>query len=153
MPVFFMDEPEAKAGGRDIPRLTIAALRLVAAAGRRQLIVMLAMELASAVLLGVGVLLGRDVLQAVLDADNSGSGWQDVLPSLAGLAVVSVASTVASAIARRQDQMLGELVSRHAWARILDVTCTTELASFDDAGFHDLVSRAQRGGPSKLARS
>jgi ATP-binding cassette, subfamily B, bacterial len=106
---------------------------------------MLAMELVAALLLGVGVLLGRDVLQAVLDADRSGSGWRDVLPSLAGLTVVSVATTVCTAIARRQDQMLSELVERHAQARILDVTCTAELAAFDDAGFHDLISRAQRG--------
>jgi ATP-binding cassette, subfamily B, bacterial len=143
--VFFMDDEEHKATGRDLPRLALAALRLVDAAGRRQLIVMVAMELATAVLIGVGVLLGRDVLQAVLDADRSGAGWEHVLPALAGLAAVSVAATAASAIARRQDQMLGELVSRHAWARILDVTCTTELATFDDAAFHDLITRAQRG--------
>jgi ABC-type multidrug transport system fused ATPase/permease subunit len=145
VPVFFWEDDGAKGSGRDIPRLTVAALRLVAAAGRRQLILMLAMEVASAVLLGIGVLLARDVLQAVLDADRSGSGWRDVLPSLAGLAAVSVATTVASAVARRQDQMLSELVSRHAWARILDVTCSAELAAFDDAGFHDLIMRAQRG--------
>src|SRR5918912_247981 len=106
---------------------------------------MLAMEVATAILLGVAVLLGRAVLQAVLDADRTGSGWRHVLPSLAGLAGVSVATTVATAVARRQDQMLSELVERHAQARILDVTCTAELAAFDDAGFHDLISRAQRG--------
>jgi ATP-binding cassette subfamily B protein len=145
VPIFFHEEEEQKGSARDLPRLALAALRFVAAAGRRQLIVMLAMEAASAVLLGIGVLLARDVLQAVLDADQAGSGWQDVLPSLAGLALVSVATTVASAIARRQDQMLAELVSRHAWARILDVTCTADLAAFDDAGFHDLIMRAQRG--------
>jgi ABC-type multidrug transport system fused ATPase/permease subunit len=145
VPIFFDGPEEPKGSGRDVPRLAIAALKLVAAAGRRQLVVMLAMEAATAVLLGIGVLLARDVLQAVLDADQAGSGWQDVLPSLVGLAVVSVATTVASAIARRQDQMLAELVSRHAWARILDVTCTAELAAFDDAGFHDLIMRAQRG--------
>jgi ATP-binding cassette subfamily B protein len=145
VPIFMVDENEPKGTGRDLPRLAIAALRLVAAAGRRQLVVMLAMEAATAVLLGVGVLLGRDVLQAVLDADHAGSGWRDVLPSLAGLAAVSVATTVASAVARRQDQMLSELVERHAQAGILDVTCSAELAAFDDAGFHDLISRAQRG--------
>jgi ABC-type multidrug transport system fused ATPase/permease subunit len=145
VPLFFDDIGEPKGSGRDVPRLAIAALKLVAAAGRRQLVVMLAMEAATAILLGIGVLLARDVLQAVLDADQAGSGWQDVLPSLVGLAVVSVATTVAAAIAHRQDQMLAELVSRHAWARILDVTCTAELAAFDDAGFHDLIMRAQRG--------
>jgi ABC-type multidrug transport system fused ATPase/permease subunit len=145
VPIFFHEDEEPKGKARDLPRLALAAVRFVAEAGRRQLIVMLAMEAASAVLLGVGVLLARDVLQAVLDADKAGSGWRDVLPSLAGLAAVSVATTVASAIARRQDQMLAELVSRHAWARILDVTCSAELAAFDDAGFHDLIMRAQRG--------
>jgi ATP-binding cassette subfamily B protein len=145
MPMFFMDHDEPKRSGRDVPRLAVAALRLLATAGRRQLIVMLAMEAATALLLGAGVLLGRDVLQAVLDADQSGAGWRHVLPSLAGLAAVSVASAVANAIARRQDQMLSELTGRHAQSRILDVTCAAELADFDDAGFHDLIMRAERG--------
>jgi ATP-binding cassette, subfamily B, bacterial len=145
MPIFFMEDDEPKGTGRDVPRLAVAALKLLAAAGRRQLTIMLAMEAASAVLLGVGVLLGRDVLQAVLDADRTSAGWEHVLPSLAGLAAVSVATTAAGAIARRQDQMLSELVGRHTWARILDVTCSAELAAFDDAEFHDLISRAQRG--------
>src|ERR671930_894330 len=117
MPILFIDDGEPRARGRDVPRLTLAALKLVAAAGRRELTAMLAMEVAAAVLLGVGVLLGRDVLQAVLDADRSGAGWRHVLPSLAGLAGISVAATVASAIARRQDQMLSELVERHAQAK------------------------------------
>src|SRR5919199_2760276 len=145
MPVFFIDEAESRGKGRDLPRLTVAALRLIGAAGRAQLTTMLAMEVATAVLLGVGVLLGRDVLEAVLAADRSAAGWGEVLPSLAGLAAVSVAATVAAAIARREDQMLSELTERHAQARILDVTCSAELAAFDDAAFHDLVSRAQRG--------
>jgi ATP-binding cassette, subfamily B, bacterial len=141
----YIEDVEPTGSGRDVPRLAVAALKLVAAAGRRQLVVMLAMEVATAVLLGVGVLLGRDVLQAVLDAERSGEGWRDVLPALAGLAAVSVATTVAGAVARRQDQMLSELVGRHAQAKILDVTCSAELARFDDAEFHDLVSRAQKG--------
>jgi ATP-binding cassette subfamily B protein len=145
MPVMLMDGPQATGSGRDVPRLTLAALKLVAAAGRRQLTVMLAMEVLTAVMLGAAVVLGRDVLQAVLNADRAASGWHSVLPSLAGLAGVSVAATIAQAIARREDQMLRELVDRHAQAQILDVTCTAELAAFDDAGFHDLVSRAQRG--------
>ena len=145
MPIFIHEESEPKGSARDVPRLTLAALRLVAAAGRRQLVLLLAMELTSAVLLAVGVLLGREVLQAVLDAERSGEGWRHVLPALSGVAGVSVATTVAGAVARRQDQMLSELVERHAQARILDVTCSAELARFDDAQFHDLVSRAQRG--------
>src|SRR5919197_375849 len=145
MPIFIHEESEPKGSARDVPRLTLAALRLVAAAGRRELALLLAMEVATALLLAVGVLLGREVLQAVLDAERSGEGWRHVLPSLAGVAGVSVATTVAGAVARRQDQMLSELVGRHAQARILDVTCSAELARFDDAEFHDLVMRAQKG--------
>jgi ATP-binding cassette subfamily B protein len=146
MPVtFFVDRPERTGRRRDVPRLTLTALRLVAAAGRRPLLVMLAMEALTAVLLGVAVLLGRDVLAAVLAAERDGAGWRAVLPQLGGLAAVSVAATVAGAVARRQDQVLRELVGRLANARILDVTCTAELAAFDDAAFYDLVTRAQRG--------
>src|SRR5919197_4558637 len=86
MPIFIHEESEPKGSARDVPRLTLAALRLVASAGRRQLVLLLAMELASAVLLAVGVLLGREVLQAVLDAERSGEGWRHVLPALSGVA-------------------------------------------------------------------
>ena len=146
MPVtFWVDRPERTARGREAPRLVLAALRLVAEAGRGPLALMVALEAASAVLLGLGVLLGRDVLDAVLVAQDRGAGWGRVLPDLAGLVAVSVASTAAAAVATRQDQVLRELVARHANARILDVTCSAELAAFDDADFYDLVSRAQRG--------
>jgi ATP-binding cassette subfamily B protein len=143
--MYFVDRPERAGRRRDVPRLAVAALRLVAAAGRRPLVVMLAVEAASAVLLAVGVLLGRDALAAVLAAERDGGGWRGVLPDLLGLAAVSVATAAAGAIAIRQDRVLRELVGRHASARILDVTCSAELAAFDDAGFYDLVSRAQRG--------
>jgi hypothetical protein len=50
------------------------------------------------------------VLQGILDADRSGSGWRHVLPALVGLGAVSVATTVAGAIVQGEDQMLSELV-------------------------------------------
>jgi hypothetical protein len=145
MPVLVFDESESQGNGRGVPRLAILAFRLVARAGRRQLRLMPGMELVSAALLGIGVLLGRDLLQAVVDANRAGSGWRNVLPALVGLTAVSVATTVAGTIARREDQMLSELVQRYAMARILDVTCAAELSRFDDPEFHDLLSRAQRG--------
>ena len=57
---------------------------------------MVAMEVCVAALLAIGVVLGRDVLQGVLDADRSGEGWRKVLPSLVGLAIISVGASAPS---------------------------------------------------------
>lgn len=51
--------------------------------------------------------------------------------------------SVGQAVAQRRHQLLGELASRHAQARIHDVACAVELGAFDDPAFHDHVARAQ----------
>jgi ATP-binding cassette, subfamily B, bacterial len=147
MPVLIFDAEEQAARGREIPRLTLVALRLVARAGRRQAMIMLAMEALVALLLAIGVFFGRDVIDAVINHADSPSDerWQHVWPALVGLAVVSAAAAVCGAIARREDQILSELVERTAMDRILDVTCRAELVAFEDPVFHDRLARAQRG--------
>jgi ATP-binding cassette subfamily B protein len=130
---------------RELPRVIGGALRLMWAAGPRELATAVSIELLSAVGLAGAVLLGRDVLEGLLQADQTDAGWSAFLPDLIALAALSIALTVAQAFVGRAHQMLMELTTREAQARILDVTSTVELAAFDDAAFHDRAARAQAG--------
>jgi ATP-binding cassette subfamily B protein len=130
---------------RELPRVIAGALRLMWAAGPRELATAVGIELASAAGLAVAVLLGRDVLDGLVQADRSGSGWDTFLPELVALTVLSIALTVAQAFVGRAHQMLMELTTREAQARIIDVTSSVELAAFDDSAFHDRAARAQAG--------
>jgi ATP-binding cassette subfamily B protein len=130
---------------RELPRVIAGALKLMWAAGPRELATVASVELVSAVGLAVAVLLGRDVLDALVAADQTGAGWESFLPELVALAVLSILLTVAQALVGRQHQMLMELTTHEAQARILDVTAAVELAAYDDPLFHDRAARAQAG--------
>jgi ATP-binding cassette subfamily B protein len=130
---------------RELPRVIAGALKLMWAAGPRELATVAGVELVSAVGLAVAVLLGRDVLEALVQAEQTGAGWESFLPELVALAVLSVLLTVAQALVGRQHQMLMELTTHEAQARILDVTAAVELAAYDDPAFHDRAARAQAG--------
>jgi ATP-binding cassette, subfamily B, bacterial len=127
---------------RELPRIVAGALRLVWAAGRRQLATVIALEAFAAIGLAGLVLLGQSVLAGVLDADRTDAGWSDLLPQLVALAVLSTALSVGQALVGRQHQLLAELTSRHAQAQILDVACAVDLDAFDDPAFHDRIARA-----------
>src|SRR5689334_12192658 len=101
------------------------------AAGRRELLTFVVVEVVSAAALAGLVLLGQSVLSGVLEADRAGGGWSGFLPQLIALAAVSTLLSVTQAVAGRQQQLLSELTARHAQARILDVACAVELAAFD----------------------
>jgi ABC-type multidrug transport system fused ATPase/permease subunit len=142
--IFQLNQPDARPR-RELPRLIGGALRLMWASGPRELTTVVAIELVSALALAGAVVLGRDVLEGLVDADQSGAGWETFAAPLVALAVVTVGLTVAQALVGRQHQMLMELTTHEAQARILDVTAAVELAAYDDPAFHDRAARAQAG--------
>jgi ATP-binding cassette subfamily B protein len=142
--IYQLNQP-ADRSRRELPRVIAGALKLMWAAGPRELATVAGVELVSAVGLAVAVLLGRDVLEALVQADQTGAGWKSFLPELVALAVLSILLTVAQALVGRQHQMLMELTTHEAQARILDVTAAVELAAYDDPAFHDRAARAQAG--------
>jgi ATP-binding cassette, subfamily B, bacterial len=142
---------------REIPRLVAAGVAICWRAGRRELITIGVLELLSGVGVAAEVVVGRQVLQAILQADHavgsggslaaagSGGGWNTVWPSAALLGIITALLGAATVVQREQQRLLAELTSRYAQGRILDVTCQVELAAFDEPEFHDQVARAQAG--------
>lgn len=139
---------------RRLPRLVLGGVRLVWAAGRRQYLVVTLLQL----LIGIGalaqLLIGKEVLQRLFAASQAGGTFSSVLPSLAALVVLTVLLSFAAAVQVEQNRILGELVARTAYDRVLDVAEAIELEAFERPEFFDRLQRAQVAGltrPMQLA--
>jgi ATP-binding cassette, subfamily B, bacterial len=149
--IYELNSRGKRGSAREIPRLVAAGVAICWRAGRRELITIGVLELLSGVGVAAEVVVGRQVLQGILVAEHvvggarSGGAWHSVWPSAALLGIITAVLGVAAAVQREQERQLGELTSRYAQDRILDVTCQVELAMFDEPDFHDQVARAQIG--------
>lgn len=130
---------------RDLPRLVTAGVAITWQAGRRELIIITALEVLSGVGVAAEVIVGRRVLEALLATQHTSAGLATVWPSALLLGAITAVLGLAGAVLREQQRLLSELTSRYAQDQILDVTCAVELAAFDEHGFHDRVARAQAG--------
>jgi ATP-binding cassette, subfamily B, bacterial len=149
--IYELNSRGKRGSAREIPRLVAAGVAICWRAGRRELITIGVLELLSGVGVAAEVVVGRQVLQGILLTEHvvggarSGGAWHSVWPSAALLGIITAVLGVAAAVQREQERQLGELTSRYAQDRILDVTCQVELAMFDEPDFHDQVARAQIG--------
>jgi ATP-binding cassette, subfamily B, bacterial len=141
-----VDPPEVQRSLRRLPGLCRAAVRLVWAAGPRELVAALAIKAVNGAGLAVVLLLGRDVIAAVGAAGSSGAGAAPVLPKLLLLTAVTAGLGFLAAIGREVREILAELASRHAQAQIIEVACAVELEAYDAPAFHNRLLRASMGG-------
>jgi ATP-binding cassette subfamily B protein len=140
------ESPQVERSLRRLPRLCREAVRLVWAAGRRELLVVLAIKAVNGIGLGAVLLLGKGVLDGVLAAGRSGAGAGLVMPRLLLLTAVMAGLGFLSALGREHREILAELASRHAQSQIIDVACAVELEAYDTPAFHDRLVRAAGGG-------
>ena len=140
------ESPEVERSLRRLPRLCREAVRLVWAAGRRELLVVLAIKAVNGAGFAVVLLLGKGVLDEVIAAGRSGAGAETVLPRLLVLTLVMAGLGFLSAIGREYREILAELASRYAQARIIDVAGAVELEAYDRPAFHNRLVRAAGGG-------
>jgi ATP-binding cassette, subfamily B, bacterial len=130
---------------RDLPGLVGGAIRIMWAAGRWQLASTIALQVLSGLGLLAAVVLGRDLVDAILAADRTGGTLSDVLPDALGLAALLALLGLGTAAQQAQRQLLSQLVMRYAQGRILDIACRVELDAYERPGFHDRMARAQLG--------
>jgi ATP-binding cassette subfamily B protein len=122
-------------------RLLAAALRLVWAAGPRDFIVVVVLQLVQALGFLALILQFQQLLSGLIKADSGQSGTGVAL----GLVLFIAASAlmgVAGSIINNRRQIIGERVTLHISSEILKVTCLAELDHFDDSAFHDRLQRA-----------
>ncbi|HEV7845499.1 MAG TPA: ABC transporter ATP-binding protein [Thermoleophilaceae bacterium] len=125
-----------------MPRLLAESVRLAWRAGRREMAVMVAMQIASTVLVVAAVLIARDLVSSLLAAVPANGAVGELLPDVAALAGVTAALGAASAIQVNRQRVLAELCLRRGEDRVLAVTAAVPLAAFDDPDFHDEVERS-----------
>ena len=137
--------PETKRDLRHLPRLVADAFRLVAEAGRRELLLTSSLQLAIAVGLVVQLFVVKRLFEAVLVAGET-DDFGSVVPELAALVGVGVLLSVAQAVLTEQNRVLGELVARRAFDGVLNVATRVDLLAFEAPEFYDRLIRAVTQG-------
>jgi ATP-binding cassette, subfamily B, bacterial len=141
-----IQHPEGSEGTwRDLPRLIVDSLKLVWGAGKREFLVMSALQLLEALGIVAQLFISKAVLDAVLAAGAS-DDFAAVLPELAALVGITVALDFARAIQVEQTRVLSELVGRQALGRVIDVSTRVDLLAFESPDFYDRLQRARAQG-------
>ncbi|HKY59868.1 MAG TPA: ABC transporter ATP-binding protein [Gemmatimonadota bacterium] len=133
---------------RRIPSMVFGALRLAWRAGSRPLTLVVALQLLSAGLIGVQLVVGRRVLDQLLAAGADG-GTGPLIPALGLLVGAGVLLGAFEALAAHQQRLLSELVANHTYEKIIDVASSVDLASFEDPEFYDQLLRARTAAISR----
>lgn len=128
---------------RSLPSLLRQGLVLAYTAGRGTLVLTAAGQLLGAVFAGLQVFAATFALRAVLDAERSGGSVTRAAVPLALLAALGALTTVTATLMTQRQRLLGELVTRHVWARVLRVTTSVPLESFESAEFYDRLQRVE----------
>lgn len=129
-----------KSVGR-LSRLTAASIALVWASDRRLFTILVVLQLVAAAALAGQVLAVQAVLDAILVDD--GATVAGIIGPVLLLAGLSAASLIAAAIQGQVQRLLGEIVSRSMWQRVLDVSTGVGLRHFESPEFYNRLSRVQ----------
>jgi ATP-binding cassette, subfamily B, bacterial len=127
---------------RRLPELSRQSLRILWRAGRTDFVLSTALQGVSAVGIVGQLLIGRHVLQVLVDAD-AGATLGRVLPWGIALAVLSTAMFTAGAVQRERQEILGELVARYVEGQLLDVAAEVDLKAFETPAFHNRMQRVR----------
>ncbi|HYY80938.1 MAG TPA: hypothetical protein VFD04_17420, partial [Actinomycetes bacterium] len=148
-------DPQARVDVRRLPRLTVQGLRLLWAAGRRDLLASVGLQAVGGLGVAAQLLVGQRALRALFGAaaaggTGAGASLGQVAPWALAVAAIAVASFLASAVQRERQQILGELVSRHVEERVLDVARAVDLVAFDTPVFHNRLQRVRSSAHQPL---
>jgi ABC-type multidrug transport system fused ATPase/permease subunit len=145
-------DPAAKVDLKRLPGLAREALRIVGASSRRELALVVTLQIVGAAAVIVLLVLGQQALSAVAAIEQEGGSVGDVVPWALALAGVAAVQLFVAAVLRERQQILGELVSRHVEQQVLDVAAAVELEAFETPAFHNRIQRArmQRHQPLNL---
>lgn len=131
------------------PRLTAEALRLVYRASPRHMLTMLFFQLVAGTGVAAQLLIARQILEKLIGVTDGGAASDLYLP-LGYLTAVTVALAAAKALAEHQQRLLGELVGRYAFDRIVGAASTVEYRAFETPRFYDELQRAMSSGELRI---
>ncbi|WP_067828795.1 ABC transporter ATP-binding protein [Actinomadura kijaniata] len=126
---------------RRLPSLVGSAVRLVLAAARREFLLVTVLQAVAGLGLVLPILGGHELLNRILAAGNGAEARSVLVPGAVVLGLLGVIG-LATAVAASRDDVLSELINRHAMGRILDVACAADLERFERPEFHNRLERA-----------
>jgi ATP-binding cassette subfamily B protein len=135
----------AWAVARRLPRMVARAGRLSWDADRGALLAVLGCELGRGTAAAFGLLATNQVLVELLSGGPTTARLRAALPALAWVAFAGIAASVMSAVSLAAAGRLEPRVQRLANVRLLERAARVELATIQDATFHNLLRSAQFG--------
>ena len=124
------DVPEGDNSWRRLPGLLLGAFRVVRGAAPHEFAISTALQLVQGAATGVELLVVRNLLAAVL----TGSSRHDYLPAIEQLVLLVALQTVIGLVGTyttMQQQLVSELVQRHASRPVTEVATAIGLKDFD----------------------
>jgi ATP-binding cassette subfamily B protein len=140
------EKQRAKKDFRQFPRLLFQAITLVWGMSRAMVFAIVAMRIASALLSGVMLLLGRDAL-----AVFSGVGRAQTIESLGKVGLVFVVSTILGLVSGELETFLTARVERTTMDEVLDVATSVRLEAYESPQFFDHLKRVETNALSQPA--
>ena len=135
--------PKEYRSWRRLPRLLAGSIRIVYAAAPREFSINTGLQIVQGAATGVQLLVVRDLLAEILAGQNGG-GYLRALEPLVFLVALITAGGMIGTYTAIQQQLITELVQRHASRPVTDVATAIGLRDFDTPEFHDRMQRAQQ---------
>src|SRR6476646_5186615 len=145
------EKQRAKKDFRQFPKLLFQAITLVWGMSRTMVFAIVAMRIATGLLSGVMLLLGRDAL-----AVFSGAGRVDTIESLGKVGLVCVVSTILGLVSGELETFLTARVQRKTMDELLDVATSVRLEAYESPQFFDHLKRVETNAltqPATVVRS
>ena len=145
----FLDRWEkrrAKKDFRQFPRLLLQAITLVWSMSRPTVFLIVTMRIATALLSGVMLLLGRNAL-----AVFSGAGRVETIDSLGKVGLAFVVSTILGLVSGELQTFLTAQVQRKTMDELLDVATSVRLEAYESPQFFDHLKRVETNALSQPA--
>ncbi len=124
-------------------RLVRFSVGLVWSAARAPFIWLVILQLSSGALLAGQVLAVQWVLNGILSISASSDAVATVSGAVVLLVVLTAATAIIGAVQTSLARYVGESVARAMWQRVLDVSTTVGLKSFESSEFFDRLERVR----------
>src|SRR6476646_6802699 len=145
------EKQRAKKDFRQFPKLLFQAITLVWGMSRTMVFAIVAMRVATGVLSGVMLLLGRNAL-----AVFGGAGRAETIGSLGKIGLIFVVSTILGLVSGELETFLTAQVQRKTMDELLDVATSVRLEAYESPQFFDHLKRVETNAltqPVSVVRS
>lgn len=130
---------------RKTPRLAYEALAIVWEASRRHFVTTFLLQVASGVGTAVVLLVTQKIMQELI-AVSHGASADGLYAPFGLLVVLTCVLGLVSAFTAHEQALLGEMVGRHAFDRIIGVSNSVDYRLFETSEFYDQLQRARASG-------